>query len=138
MWQLRCNHLRFYHALDELFRLILSATMLSLNAIVWKSMDKPPRIVFSTPWFEIEEIDPPHVGSDANQPYYRMNTEDGVMIVPLTEDGEIVCVRQFRPAIGRWTLELPSGGVDKGEEPIDLSRKPVSFHLGSTIYRRAS
>jgi ADP-ribose pyrophosphatase len=93
-------------------------------------MDKSPRIVFSTPWFEIEEIDSPYDGGDASQPYYRMNTEDGAMIVPLTADGEIICVRQYRPAIGRWTLELPSGGVDDGEEPIDAARRELVEETG--------
>jgi ADP-ribose pyrophosphatase len=76
---------------------------------------KSGTIVLSTPWFEIEEM---ALGSEADgkaKPYYRMNTADGVMIVPRTRDGSIICVKQFRPAIGEWTLELPSGGIDDGE-----------------------
>ena len=73
------------------------------------------KIVFSTPWFEIEEMTPAAGADGQVRPYYRMNTEDGVMIVPRTRDGDLICVRQYRPAIGQWTLELPSGGIDEGE-----------------------
>ena len=38
-------------------------------------------------------------------------------VVPVTSDGEVVLVRQWRQPLGAFTLELPSGGVERGEEP---------------------
>lgn len=35
-----------------------------------------------------------------------------VAVVPLTKDGEVVCVRQYRYALGRVTLEIPAGKLD--------------------------
>ncbi len=78
------------------------------------------KIVFSTPWFEIEEMAPAVDADGSVRPYYRMNTEDGVMIVPRTKEGDLICVRQYRPAIGQWTLELPSGGMD-GDESMEAA-----------------
>jgi ADP-ribose pyrophosphatase len=40
-----------------------------------------------------------------------------VVIVPVTHTGEIVLVRQFRPAIGRFAWELPAGSLKPGEDP---------------------
>jgi ADP-ribose pyrophosphatase len=38
-----------------------------------------------------------------------------VVIIPITTTDEIVLVRQYRPAIGRWAWELPAGSLKPGE-----------------------
>lgn len=38
-------------------------------------------------------------------------------VVPVTEDGKILMVRQFRNALNRETLEIPAGALDFPEEP---------------------
>jgi len=45
-----------------------------------------------------------------------------VIIVPITDSGDVVLVRQYRHAIGRWTWELPAGSADDGE---DLERAAI-------------
>lgn len=39
-----------------------------------------------------------------------------VVIVPITDDGELILVRQYRHPIGRWVWELPAGTLKPGEE----------------------
>jgi ADP-ribose pyrophosphatase len=39
-----------------------------------------------------------------------------VVIIPLLASGEILLVRQYRPAIGRWAWELPAGSLKTGED----------------------
>lgn len=39
-----------------------------------------------------------------------------VVIIPISDSGEVVLVRQYRHAIGRSTWELPAGSADDGEE----------------------
>ncbi len=36
-------------------------------------------------------------------------------IIPVTEDGNIIMVRQYRNAIERYTLEIPAGALNQGE-----------------------
>ena len=38
-------------------------------------------------------------------------------VLPITEDGRIILVRQYRNALNRYTLELPAGKVDSPDEP---------------------
>lgn len=38
-------------------------------------------------------------------------------VVPVTEDGKILMVRQYRNALDRYTLEIPAGGLNGPEEP---------------------
>lgn len=38
-----------------------------------------------------------------------------VVIIPVTDAGEVLLVRQYRHAIGRWAWELPAGSLKRGE-----------------------
>lgn len=38
-------------------------------------------------------------------------------VVPVTEDGKILMVCQYRNALDRYTLEIPAGGLNGAEEP---------------------
>ena len=46
-----------------------------------------------------------------------------VAVVPLTDDGHVVCVRQYRAAIGRWLLEIPAGIRDVEDEPPETTAR---------------
>lgn len=39
-----------------------------------------------------------------------------VCVIPITEEGEVVCVRQYRYAVGRVLLEIPAGKLDSSDE----------------------
>ncbi len=39
-----------------------------------------------------------------------------VAIIPITEDREVICVKQFRYAVGQIFLEIPAGKLDYAEE----------------------
>ena len=40
----------------------------------------------------------------------------GAAVVPVTEDGKILMVRQYRNALDRFTLEIPAGALDSVQE----------------------
>ena len=39
-----------------------------------------------------------------------------VAVLPLTDDGKVICVRQYRYAVGQVTLEIPAGKLDSPDE----------------------
>lgn len=39
----------------------------------------------------------------------------GVCVLPLTDDGEVICVRQYRYACGKVVIEIPAGKLEAGE-----------------------
>jgi ADP-ribose pyrophosphatase len=48
---------------------------------------------------------------------------DGIVgIVPFTDEGEVVMIRQFRPPINGYVVELPAGLCDPGEGLEDAAR----------------
>jgi ADP-ribose pyrophosphatase len=53
-----------------------------------------------------------------------------VVILPITNAGEIVLVRQYRPAIGRWAWELPAGTLKDGENPEKAAVRECHEEIG--------
>jgi ADP-ribose pyrophosphatase len=53
-----------------------------------------------------------------------------VVIIPVTDAGEMVLVRQYRPAIGRWVWELPAGTLKPGEEPAAAAARECQEEIG--------
>jgi ADP-ribose pyrophosphatase len=81
---------------------------------------------FATPWFEI-------VGKtmrEGEAPYYSLRLPDYASVVAITEEQRIVIVRQYRPAVERYTLELPSGLVDPGEAPAVTAGRELLEETG--------
>ena len=51
-------------------------------------------------------------------------------MVPLSEEGEVFLVRQYRYATGSWLLEVPAGKLDPGEEPEVCAAREVEEEIG--------
>ena len=58
------------------------------------------------------------------------NVCDGVMIIPVTEDGYVVMLKQYRPAISDYLYELPAGIVDPGETLEQAARRELFEETG--------
>ena len=83
-------------------------------------------VVFRTPWFDLlaKTMDA------GDNPYYSLRLPDYAAILAFTADGRVLCVRQYRPAVERVTLELPSGLIDPGETPAQAARRELLEETG--------
>ena len=70
--------------------------------------------VFSTPWFNIVEKYSLNISDD---PYYSLQTLDYINVLAITNQKEILLVKQYRPAVNNFTLELPGGHIEKNQQP---------------------
>lgn len=84
---------------------------------------------FVTPWFEL--ISKRVAGEAA--PYYALRMADYVSVIAFTSQDELILVRQYRPAIERPTLELPSGHVENGETPVESARRELAEECGFDV-----
>jgi ADP-ribose pyrophosphatase len=83
-------------------------------------------VVYRTPWFELlaKTMD------EGDEPYYSLRLPDYAAILALTTNQQVLCVRQYRPAVERYTLELPSGIIDPGETPEQSARRELIEETG--------
>jgi 8-oxo-dGTP pyrophosphatase MutT (NUDIX family) len=65
-------------------------------------------------------------------PFYRIDSADWVNVVPLTREGDVVMIRQYRHGSREITLEVPGGLVDPGESPAGAAAREL---LEETGYR---
>ena len=84
--------------------------------------------VFSTPWFRVVARTVAEIGEAA--PYYVLEGPDYVIALVVTTDGKAVLVRQYRPAVADWVLELPSGRVEAGEDPAVAMTREIREETG--------
>lgn len=53
-----------------------------------------------------------------------------VVIVPVTGQGEVILVKQYRKAVEEVTLELPAGTLEPGEDPEACARRELEEETG--------
>jgi ADP-ribose pyrophosphatase len=57
---------------------------------------------------------------------------NAVAIVPVDEEGYVTLVRQLREAARAELLELPAGGLEPGETPLECARRELAEETGLT------
>ena len=83
-------------------------------------------IAWATPWFQIVA----KTMREDEPPYYSLRLPDYASLLALTEEGCVLVVRQYRPALEKYTWELPSGLIDPGESPAETARRELLEETG--------
>ncbi len=93
----------------------------------WRTLER--NYLYRNPWcaFRVDEVVLP---DGAAIEYGVLESKGFAAMVPLTDDGNVVLVRQWRQPLGSFTLELPSGGVDEGEDPKEAAGRELFEETG--------
>lgn len=97
--------------------------------------DEFPKIARRTvtrisPWVDIIARDVVFAAGAEPQTYHAVGQQDYLAIVALTPDGRFPVVRQYRPALERFTWELPAGLVDPDEDPAQSCARELREETG--------
>lgn len=55
---------------------------------------------------------------------------DCVAIIALDDEDNVILVRQFRHAVAKELLEIPAGGIEPGEEPLNSALRELAEESG--------
>ena len=83
-----------------------------------------------SPWMTVIERAVEFSEGAAPELYHAVGQQDYIAIVARTPEGLIPIVRQYRPAVERFTWELPAGLVDPGEHAAETCRRELMEETG--------
>jgi len=89
-------------------------------------------VVYDNPWITVfdEKVLNPNGGESQ---YGRIHFKSkAIAIVPLDEDGNTWLVGQNRYTTDEYSWEVPMGGSDAGEDPIDTAKRELKEETGLT------
>ncbi len=64
--------------------------------------------------------------------FTRIHLPDWVNVLPVTADGRVVLIRQYRHGIRQETLEIPGGVLEPDELPLEGARRELQEETGLT------
>lgn len=87
------------------------------------------RIAWSCPWYRVRQDG--IITPDGRPGVYNViEKSDAVWIVPVTSDGHVAMVYQFRYTIDEWCWEVPAGSVKPGQSIEEAAREELREEVG--------
>jgi 8-oxo-dGTP pyrophosphatase MutT (NUDIX family) len=63
-----------------------------------------------------------------------IESRNWVNVLPVTKDGDVILVKQFRFGTSEVTYEFPAGIIDDGEEPLEAAKRELLEETGATKF----
>ncbi|MFV3076188.1 NUDIX domain-containing protein [Niveispirillum fermenti] len=90
------------------------------------------RNVYENPWIAVEHHEVLKPGGAPGVYGMVRFRNHAVGVVPVAADGSTWLVGQYRLPLGRYSWEIPEGGVPMGEDPVDGARRELREETGVT------
>jgi 8-oxo-dGTP pyrophosphatase MutT (NUDIX family) len=82
--------------------------------------------------FELQSVRYRHPARGTAKDFVVVRAPDWVNVLALTPDGALVLVRQFRFGIDAFSLEIPGGVMEAGEDPVEAGLRELREETGFT------
>lgn len=87
------------------------------------------REVYRNPWIAVREDQV--VWEDGKPGMFGViEIMPGVSVLALDDDGMVHLVREWKHPLGRYSLEVVSGGVEPDESPLEAAQRELAEELG--------
>src|SRR5262245_39801555 len=90
------------------------------------------KIQAKTVVFDVRSVNYRHPVRGTEKDFIVMHAPDWVNVLALTRDGQLVLVRQFRFGIDAFSLEVPGGVMEAGEDPVEAGLRELREETGYT------
>jgi len=71
-----------------------------------------------------------HPGTGITHPFFVIDVGDWVNVLPLTDGGDVLLVRQWRQGLKRFCIEIPGGMANPGEAPEEAAQRELREETG--------
>jgi len=86
---------------------------------------------YKNPWMKVREDKV--IRPDGKEGIYGVvEMLNGACILPLDDDGYVYLINQFRYTIGKNSIEVAGGSVNKGEEVLETAKRELKEEAGIT------
>ncbi len=77
-------------------------------------------------------VEATHPRTGALKQFSLIDCADWINVIALTQDGQVVLIRQFRPGTNQVCLEIPGGMIEPGEDPCAAAARELAEETGYT------
>lgn len=88
------------------------------------------RTLLHTRIFDIDGVTFTHPGRRTEREFFVVQAPDWVNVTAITPGGELLLVRQFRFGINAFSLEVPGGVMEPGEDPVAAGVRELEEETG--------
>lgn len=93
--------------------------------------EKARRLIGQFGIFDLWEIERESPRTKQTRPYLAMQADDWCNVIPITPEGNVVLIHQFRHGIADVTIEIPGGIVDPYEaDPAAAAERELMEETG--------
>lgn len=96
----------------------------------WEKLGRASQL--KTRIFEVHGAKYRHPGRGTERDFIVIEPPDWVNVIALTPDDQLVLVRQFRFGIDEFSLEIPGGVMESGEDPVTAGLRELREETGFT------
>lgn len=90
------------------------------------------KIIYENQWIRLREDAVEFPGGKTGIYAYTDRVDAGPMIIPVTGEGKLVVLREWRYPIQDWTYCFPFGGVEVGEDALSAAKRELAEETGYT------
>ncbi len=94
----------------------------------WQALRRETRL--KTAIFDVDAVRYRHPRRATERDFVVVRSPDWVNVVAVTPDECLVLVRQFRYGVADFSLEIPGGVMDPGEDPVSAGLRELREETG--------
>lgn len=104
------------------------------DALDWRTLDS--EIDYTCPGFDVVRDDV-RLPDGTETDFHYVSEPPSVVVLPFTDDGDVVVIREWRQAVGRVNYGLPAGGLEAEDVDLDAAarrelREETGYEADST------